>query len=227
MGVDLSLQMSNIGRDLTQNFAFQIEESVTDKLKEVAAKIWGNLWPAMVAQTRLLVACTLIALGLCSYRFWVSERSITQHQLELESESKHSEQLANVKKEYNEYKATIQTINDRISAISNIRDNQLVVPTTIHELLRSSPNFISYTTIDVTGTNITATGRSNDKKLAVDFFNNLALQGQFQNVTPIYDSTDALKCEFKFDTQYKGNIASLNFRMPTTLAPQIAKIESK
>ncbi len=226
LGVDLlSLQDNNICRDLTQELSFQIHESVRDKLKESGLKIWANVWPAVVAQSRLLAACLLIGLGLFAYRFWVSETSANQLQAQLESEGKRSEALANVKKEYTEYRATVKTISDRIITISNIRDNQLVVPTTIHELLRSSPNFISYTTIDVTGTNIRATGRSNDKKSVVDFFNNLALQGQFQNVTPIYDSTDPLKCEFTFETQYRGNIGSLNFIAPLT--QQLAKIETK
>lgn len=225
LGVDLSLQTDNIRRELTQDFAFQIDESLIDKLKETGIKIWESVWPAMVAQSRLLAACVLVTLGLFGYRFWISETTATQLQEQLERESQRSEGLANVKKEYNEYKATVQTINDRITAISNIRDNQLVVPTTIHELLRSTPNLISYATIDVTGRAIAATGRSNDKALAVDFFNNLALQGQFQNVIPVYDSTDPLKCEFKFDTQYRGQIASLNARAPLT--QQIAKIETK
>lgn len=221
LGVDLSLNSTTIQRELKEPFTFNLQENNWDKVKETGIIIGKKVWPALVAESRVIAACVLVALGLFGYRYWATIDEATRLQEQLANETHRSTSLANVKKEYTEYKAQLQIINDRITQIYGIRESQLAVPTTLKLVLDSTPKLVNYGHLEVTGTNIKADGESYDKSTVVNFISTLGRSGDFEDVNPVYDSQSS-KCDFTFSTHYRGLVQSLNPRNP--MPQQIAKI---
>lgn len=224
LGIDLSLTNQTLIHELKQNVHFHLHESIQEKLVEKGLIIGRAIWPAIVAQSRVVAACLLIGLSMFGYRYWAMIKEENNLQQQMANETHRSSALVNVKQEYADYKIQVATINTRLNQIYSIRESQMAVATTLKELLDSTPNLVNYGHIEINQTNIKAEGESFDKTTVVNFISKMGLSGKFQDVNPIYDSqTDNSKCAFKFTTNYTGIVRSLNPRTPVQ-QQQIAKI---
>lgn len=214
LGIDLSLDHpdNTLSKSVPSEIAIRIERDVLSRAATVASHYAQKLTPALTNQKTFVIAALLITLILTGCRYYDYNSS------EIKLHNKYSDELAkeksltDIKKKYDNLKVRNNLINQRIKAVENIQQTQLLVPTIMIDVQKvaSESNFHDLITINqlsINGSELKISGIALDKFKVANFASRLQ-QSNYEDVTPTkYTSIDAVQCSYEIACRHIGAVA--------------------